>query len=113
MQVTAEHRPVILVVEDDLTQRSVLFDLFTDEGYEVILASDGEAAIKILTTVRPELVTLDLCLPGVDGSEVLERIRRSVALTLVKVIVLSARGAIPERVHHLAEAVIAKPYETP
>jgi DNA-binding response OmpR family regulator len=108
----SEYHPVILVVEDDHHIRNTLHDLFTDEGYEVFLAADGAAAIKILTTLRPDLVTLDLGLPGVPGSEVLDMIRRSDSLREVRVVVLSARGTIPERVRQLAQVVIAKPYET-
>jgi DNA-binding response OmpR family regulator len=108
----SEYHAVILVVEDDHHIRTVLHDLFTDEGYEVFLATDGAAAIKVLATLRPDLVTLDLGLPGVDGSEVLDMIRQSDSLKEVRVIVLSAQRRVPERVRRLAQVVMAKPYET-
>jgi DNA-binding response OmpR family regulator len=108
----SEYRPIILVIEDDHLIRTALHDLFTDEGYEVFLATDGAAAIEVLTKMRPDLVTLDLGLPDVPGSEVLDMIRQSDSLREVRVIVLSAQRRIPERVRLLAQDVIAKPYET-
>jgi two-component system KDP operon response regulator KdpE len=105
------YRPLILVVEDDRVISRALSELFTDEGYQVVLADDCIEAMTVLTTMRPNLVTLDLGLPDIPGEAVLERMRESVALKDIPVIVLSATTKIPDRVRHLAQAVIAKPYE--
>jgi CheY-like chemotaxis protein len=62
---------VILVIEDDPSVRTLLRDIFVEEDYDVLLAESGEKALVTLTTVRPDLITLDLDLPGINGAAVL------------------------------------------
>jgi len=66
--------PHILVVEDDLNQRELYEQELLDEGYKVSLAENGEKAIEFLQHQRPDLVILDICMPGMDGIEVLNTI---------------------------------------
>ena len=73
---SSDDRPVILVIEDDPITRDLLRQLFAGAGYVVLPAADGDAALSALTTIRPDLVTLDLDLPGISGAEVLTSIRR-------------------------------------
>ncbi len=105
------YRPVILVVEDDELIREMLHTLFTEEGYIVMPAPDGATAITALSTMRPDLVTLDLNLPGVSGADVLKMIRQAATLDGIKVLIISAEATIPARVRKLADAVVAKPFE--
>ncbi len=64
----------ILLVDDDLKQRLLYEQGLRDDGYNVILASDGEEALDKVQESRPDLVVLDISMPGMDGLEVLERI---------------------------------------
>ncbi len=64
----------ILLVDDDLNQRLLYEQELTDDGYNVILASDGQEALDKVQQIRPDLVVLDIAMPGMDGLEVLERI---------------------------------------
>ena len=64
----------ILVVDDELNQRLLYEQGLRDDGYNVILASDGEGALDKVQESRPDLVVLDIAMPGMDGREVLERI---------------------------------------
>ncbi len=76
----------ILVVDDEENIRELYRDEFTEEGYEVRLARDGADALSILESYRPDLITLDVKMPGIDGIEVLRRIRqkdRSVPVLLL------------------------------
>lgn len=61
----------ILVVDDEEHMRQLFKEELVEEGYEVYLAADGEEAIRLAEEVKPDLVTLDIRMPGMDGIEVL------------------------------------------
>ena len=60
----------ILVVDDEPTVRDFLNDFFTEEGYRVIQASNGKQAILLAEIENPEVILLDINMPGIDGIEV-------------------------------------------
>jgi two-component system response regulator (stage 0 sporulation protein F) len=64
----------ILVVEDEKNLRALYEEELSAEGYEVVVAGSGEEALEILETSRPDLVVLDIRMPGMDGIEALGRI---------------------------------------
>lgn len=102
----------ILVVDDDeLLVELVTFTL-EDHGHTVLTAEDGESAIAIATAERPDVVVLDGMMPGVDGLDVLRRLRREAGMTL-PVIMLSARKQERDVVGGLAEGAndyLVKPF---
>jgi two-component system alkaline phosphatase synthesis response regulator PhoP len=111
---TDARRRRILVVEDDRTLRSALAFNLTREGYEVQTAVDGEQALGIARGARPDLILLDVMLPGMSGVEVLRVLRREGVAT--PVIVLSAKGDEIDRVVGLqvgADDYVAKPFSRP
>ncbi len=65
----------ILVVDDEENIRLLYQEELEDEGYEVIVAEDGKKALELFSQMKPDLVTLDIQMPGMNGIEVLERIR--------------------------------------
>jgi len=79
----------ILVVDDDQTVSEVVARYLQREGYEVETVADGKVALDRALAHPPDLVVLDLMLPGMDGLEVCRRLR---ALAPVPVIMLTARG---------------------
>ena len=85
----------ILVVDDDPTVREVVLSYLRAEQYDVADAADGETALSIIGHERPDLVVLDVMLPGVDGLEVCRRVRASSNLPII---MLTALGAESERV---------------
>jgi len=107
----APNHSVILVIDDDPLIRALLQDILQEEGYAVLLADDGEQALLILTTARPDLATLDLNLPGIGGDVVLKELRNQDITKDLPVIVLSALETIPREVQKLAQAVIQKPFD--
>jgi len=74
MAPTTETRKV-LVIEDDAEIRGVVTTLLTNEGYQVEQAEDGRIAVERVFLIKPDLILVDLKLPGLDGAEVCKRIR--------------------------------------
>jgi len=101
----------VLIVEDDEEIAHALQRSLRLEGYEVRIAPDGEQALADVRSYIPDLVILDLGLPGVDGIEVAQRLR---AHGDVPILVLTARDAVESRVEGLdsgADDYLVKPFE--
>jgi DNA-binding response OmpR family regulator len=101
----------ILVVEDDASLARVLCDNLVYEGFDVALAGDGLRALKEHHVFNPDLVLLDLTLPGLDGLEVCRRLNREQSRT--GIIVLTARTQNDDKVQGLrlgADDYITKPF---
>jgi DNA-binding response OmpR family regulator len=100
----------VLVVDDDPTVREIVITYLTAAGHTVASAADGDEALDSAAQTRPELVVLDLMLPGVDGLEVCRRLRES---SDVPVIMLTAKGSVSDRVVGLeqgADDYVIKPF---
>ncbi len=82
----------ILIVEDDRFLRELIARKLTAENYQIIEAIDGEEGLKKIKEEKPDLVLLDLILPGIDGFEVLSRIKEDPSLASIPVIILSNLG---------------------
>lgn len=101
----------ILVVDDDDEIRAMLDSTLRFSGFEVIQASTGADAIAALATTPPDVVVLDVMMPGVDGFEVVQLIRRRDAT--LPVLFLSARDAVEDRVRGLrlgGDDYVTKPF---
>jgi len=102
----------ILVVDDDTTIRTLLRRLLTIEGYAVDEAPDGPAALRKAAATAPDLILLDVMMPGQDGLEVLEGLRRT---SDVPVILLTAKGEEADRVLGFrfgADDYVVKPFSS-
>ena len=100
----------VLVVDDDRTVREVVVSYLRAGGHRVREAGDGEAALAAVGTRRPDLVVLDLMLPGIDGLEVCRRLRLQGD---VPIVMLTALGGAADRVVGLemgADDYVAKPF---
>jgi len=82
----------ILIVEDDKFLRELIVRKLTNEGYEVVEAVDGEQGIQKIKETKPDLVLLDLILPGIDGFDVLAQKKEDPFVASIPVIVLSNLG---------------------
>ncbi len=82
----------ILIVEDDKFLRELITRKVTNEGFNVSEAIDGEEGIKKIKEEKPDMVLLDLILPGIDGFEVLSRMKEDSTLSSIPVIILSNLG---------------------
>lgn len=86
-----KEKSVILIVEDDPDIQELIQYHLVKEGYETLLASNGKAALDAVQTQHPDLVLLDLMLPGINGIEVLKTIRFVWNLSTLPIIIVSAR----------------------
>ena len=82
----------ILVIEDDNFLRELMSKKLSSEGYDVVEAVDGEDGLKRIKETKPDLVLLDLILPGIDGFGVLAEIKQDASLAPIPVIILSNLG---------------------
>ena len=104
----------ILFVDDDPVNREVLFEVFDESGHELREAESGEAALTLVRDWQPEIVLLDIMMPGVDGYEVCRRIRADETLSDTKVILVSAKALTSERMRGYeagADDYVTKPFE--
>src|SRR6266849_9618540 len=88
-------RGSVLVVDDEPTIAEVVARYLDRAGYEARIAGDGPQALELAGAQRPDLVVLDLMLPGMDGLEVMRRLRQH---ERVSVILLTAKGEATDRV---------------
>ena len=82
----------ILVIEDDRFLRELIVRKLTIEGYDVVQAIDGEQGLEKIKSEKPDLVLLDLILPGIDGFEVLSQVKKDESLSHIPIIILSNLG---------------------
>jgi two-component system cell cycle response regulator DivK len=80
----------ILVVEDQPDNRQILRDLLTSAGYEMVEAGDGASALVVAAAERPDLILMDIQLPGMDGYEATRRIKADPALKAIPIIVVTS-----------------------
>ncbi len=100
----------VLVVDDEPTVREVVVGYLRRDGHDVAEAADGSTALELLDADPPDLVVLDMMLPGVNGLDVLRRVR---AVSDIPVIMLTARAEEPDRVSGLelgADDYVTKPF---
>lgn len=107
---------LVLVVDDVSQNLQVIADILEEVGYDTTFATSGEQALERIATAQPDLILLDLMMPGMDGFEVCNRLKSEVKLEEIPVIFLTAS----QEKHHLIEAFeqgavdyITKPFNSP
>lgn len=103
----------ILVVDDEPHIRRILQFLLEQEGFEVLMAEDGEMALSVLEDQKPDLILLDVMMPKLDGFSVLARLRENFETCRIPVIMLTAKGESSEKVRGLrggANDYLTKPF---
>jgi two-component system cell cycle response regulator DivK len=103
----------ILVVEDQEDNRRIVRDLVTSVGYELVEAVTGEEGVAMAERHRPDLILMDIQLPGLDGYEATRRIKANPALRQIPIIVVTSyalSGDVVKAHEAGCDAYIAKPY---
>ena len=104
----------VLVVDDEIDLLDIVRIWLTENGYKTILAENGVDALEKLKEGLPNLILLDIAMPGMDGFELLQRIRRNPNTAQMPVVMLTARGdtsAIMESQRLRATDYLTKPVE--
>src|SRR5512136_291342 len=102
-------KPFALIVEDDRDIAALFRHVLDIAGYRTEVAMDGREAIARLRSALPDIVLLDLTLPGVPGAKILERMRADVRLTNVPVVVVTAHSQAAESLAVEPDLVLLKP----
>ena len=112
-RVSETSKGTVLVVEDEPTIAEMVARYLRRAGYETSVVGDGRAALAAVGGRRPDLVLLDVMLPGMDGMEVMRRLREDEGTTRLAILLLTARGGEADRVAGLrqgADDYVVKPF---
>jgi DNA-binding response OmpR family regulator len=104
----------VLLVDDEEVNLDLMEQLVAAEGYEVLRASDGETALEIVKTARPDVIFLDIVMPQMNGLEVLRKIKTSPFSYAIPVVMVTAIAASEERIKSInagADDFITKPFD--
>lgn len=82
----------ILVIDDDQTIRDVISKTLNDEGWKVIFADSGESALELFRTIIPDLILVDVGLPGLNGYETISRLKKLPRMKQMPIIFLSGQS---------------------
>lgn len=107
-------KPLIMIIEDDVTQRGLLTRVLEREGYDTLGVGHGEMGMRAIVEYGPQLVLLDLSLPGMDGFEICRRLRSDPLTATLPVIVITAHTSMEDMVAALdagADDFLAKPVQ--
>jgi two-component system cell cycle response regulator DivK len=103
----------ILVVEDQEDNRRILRDLLSSKGYEIIEVTDGLAGVEAAKREKPDLILMDIQLPGIDGYEATRRIKSEpdlAGITIIAVTSYALSGDKQKALEAGCDGYVAKPY---
>ncbi len=107
-------RPLILAVDDEPANLALLRKLLNHQGYDVVEAGDGRSALAVIDEQEPDLVCLDVKMPGMDGIEVCQRLRRQPARAGLPILLLTALDRPEDKargLHAGANDFLSKPFD--
>ena len=103
--------PRVLIVEDDPDIRQVVAFVLADEGYEVDEAEEGQAALDLIAAQRPDVILLDMKMPGMDGWDFARRYRERYNRDAPIIVITAAPNAAERGEDVDAEGFVAKPFD--
>jgi twitching motility two-component system response regulator PilH len=107
--------PLVLIVDDSPTEQHVFCKALERHGFDTVVASDGEEAIATAEQVQPEVIVMDVVMPGMNGFQATRRLSRNKATAAIPVVIVSAKGGETDRIWGLrqgASQYLVKPVET-
>lgn len=109
-----QHKDVILIVDDTPANLSMLFDLLGDADYKVLIAEDGESALELAKNRPPDLILLDIIMPGMDGFATCEAFKKNRKTSEIPIIFMSALSETEKKLNGFqlgAVDYITKPFK--
>ena len=109
----SDTRPIIMIVDDDMDSLLPLKRSLERENYKVVEAYSGHEALQKATAETPDVILLDLMMPGMDGYEVCNRLKKEMSLKNTQIILLTARDDVSDKVRGLelgADDYVTKPF---
>jgi len=110
-----KEKKVILLVDDEPDLLKVLKKRIETAGYDVLTSSSGEVALEVLEKTIPDLILLDIMMPGIGGIETCNRIKGNRYTSMIPIIFLTAKGSVEDKIQGLKEGVedyITKPVDS-
>ena len=107
--------PLVLIVDDSPTEQHVFSKALERHGYDTVVASDGEEAIATAEQVQPEVIVMDVVMPGMNGFQATRRLSRNAATSGIPVVIVSAKGQETDRIWGLRQGAfqyLVKPVDT-
>jgi len=101
----------VLVVEDDPSIRSLIVDILRETGHDPIEARDGEDAVRLARSERPDVVLMDLMIPLLDGAAAIRLLKNDPTTCSIPTVAMSASSGLLRGDELLADAVLPKPFD--
>ena len=112
---TYSQQPIILIVDDNPTNLKLLSRAIADSGWEILVATDGESAIEQAEYAKPDLILLDIMMPGIDGFETCSQLKQNLATHEIPIVFMTALSETVDKVKGLSLGAIdyiTKPFQT-
>ena len=106
---------LVLIVDDSPTEQHVFCKALERHGYDTVVASDGEEALVTAEQVKPEVIVMDVVMPGMNGFQATRRLSRNPATAEIPVVIVSAKGQETDRIWGLRQGAahyLVKPVDT-
>jgi twitching motility two-component system response regulator PilH len=106
---------LVLVVDDSPTEQHIFCKALERHGYDTVVASDGEEAIETALQMRPDVIVMDVVMPGMNGFQATRRLSKNSATANIPVVIVSAKGQETDRIWGLRQGAthyLVKPVES-
>jgi twitching motility two-component system response regulator PilH len=94
---------LVLIVDDSPTEQHVFCKLLERHGYDTVIANDGEEAIAIAVQTQPDVIVMDVVMPGMNGFQATRRLSKNPATAAIPVVIVSSKGQETDRIWGLRQ----------
>lgn len=94
---------LVLIVDDSPTEQHIFCKALERHGYDTVVASDGEEAIEVALQMRPEVIVMDVVMPGMNGFQATRRLSKNPATANIPVVIVSSKGQETDRIWGLRQ----------